>query len=152
MKIRVLLCILAGTMILACGTASVYSMSSAAGKGYVDVDGNGICDNCTNRTICPQDGTGMKRGNNGGVCGTNFVDADDDAICDNRADGTVHPQDGTGRKQGYRGKGTDNQPGENYAERTGSMIEKEASDAPETGKQQGGYGNGKRHGYGKQSG
>lgn len=105
MKKRVLLCVLASTMILACGTASVYATSSESGKGYVDADGNGICDNCTNGTICPQDGTGMKKGANSRTCGTNFVDADEDGICDNRTDGTVHPQDGTGRKQGYRGKG-----------------------------------------------
>ena len=72
MKKRVLLCVLAGAVILSCGTASVYAASSWRGNGnraqsanFIDTDNDGVCDNRTDGGACPQDGTGMRRGNKG---------------------------------------------------------------------------------------
>ena len=117
MKRGALLGILAGIMILIGSTASVYAAPSSTDNGYVDVDGNGICDNRSDSATCPQDGTGMKHGcaDNGQY--PNFVDTDKDGICDNRTDGATCPQDGTGMKHGNKGK--ENR-GEDHAERAGS--------------------------------
>jgi hypothetical protein len=53
------------------------SYGSGAGTGFVDANGDGICDNC---------GTGFVDADGDGICdncGTAFVDADGDGICDN---------------------------------------------------------------------
>lgn len=80
---------------------------------FIDEDGDGVCDNYSNR---PMDGTGYGAKNGGGYGGNgtgmnteapnfvdedgdglndNYADADDDGVCDNFAT-RVRPQDGTG--------------------------------------------------------
>ncbi len=59
------------------------------GPGFVDADGDGICDNY---------GTGYC---GGGGCGTGFVDEDGDGICDNAGQGCG----GYGRGRGCGGGG-----------------------------------------------
>ena len=56
------------------------AMAGARARGFVDADGDSVCDNC---------GTGAGRGN-----GAGFVDADGDGVCDNY---------GTGAGRGFRG-------------------------------------------------
>ena len=72
-------------LVLSIGTASVFAAGNGTARGgyaagFIDADGDGVCDNRA-----------------GGGCG--FVDADGDGVCDNRAGGY-----GTGA-QGRRGRG-----------------------------------------------
>lgn len=116
-------------------TGNPMGANSSAQIAYADEDEDGICDNREDGTICPQDGTGekygqemgSKEGNNGNGYlsaadsndhkGLNYADEDEDGICDNRGNGTICPQDGTGEKYGQEtscekarnsGKGTQN--------------------------------------------
>jgi hypothetical protein len=57
------------------------SYGSGTGTGFVDADGDGVCDNCT---------------------GTGFVDADGDGVCDNA--GNLNAWSGS-RAGGYGGQG-----------------------------------------------
>ena len=62
-------------------------------RGFVDLDGDGICDNCPGGGICLPVGRGRKAGaghagSGKGFAGhagsgKGFVDANDDGICDN---------------------------------------------------------------------
>ncbi len=72
------------------------------GAAFADANGDGICDNCPNGGIRPQDGTGRRAGRNGAGCGAAFADANGDGICDNCPNGGIRPQDGTGRRAGRR--------------------------------------------------
>ncbi len=64
--------LLAAAMVFSVGTTSVSAAGRGMGRNYVDVDGDGVCDNCSvAHGNCP--------GGNGGY----FVDEDGDGICDN---------------------------------------------------------------------
>ncbi len=54
---------LTATLVLSVGIVSAFAVSPMRGAGYVDADGNGVCDNM-------------------GAC-SSFVDEDGDGICDN---------------------------------------------------------------------
>ena len=41
---------------------------AGCGAAFADADGDGICDNCPNGGVCPQDGTGRRAGRR---CGGN---------------------------------------------------------------------------------
>ena len=60
---------------------------AAYGRGYVDADGDGVCDNCQN-------------GGRGQGQGQNWVDADGDGACDNCQNG------GHGQGKGGRFRNT----------------------------------------------
>ena len=78
-------------------------------REYVDVDGDGICDNagngnCGGRYV-DADGDGICDNAGAGYCGNgmgrNFVDTDGDGICDN-AGFCQRAMDGTGTHKGFR--------------------------------------------------
>ena len=82
-------------------------------ENFVDLDGDGVNDNCTGEGDRPQDGTGEKKGGrkgNGPGDGAgpgnpdceNFVDLDGDGVNDNCTGEGDRPQDGTGEKKGGR--------------------------------------------------
>ncbi len=56
---------------------STAQQKSAVCEGFVDADGNGVCDRCDG-AVCASRGSGTCEG---------FVDADGDGVCD-RCDGT----------------------------------------------------------------
>ena len=62
--------------------------------GYMDLDHDGICDNCGAYHFLAGFGYG---------CGYRFVDADGDGICDNYAAGCPAGGRGQGRGRGCRG-------------------------------------------------
>ncbi len=68
--------IVALVLVLALGATCV--MAAEQGRGYVDADNDGVCDN--RREECP---------------GKGYVDADNDGVCDNRQEN--HPSNGQGR-------------------------------------------------------
>lgn len=107
--------LIAAVLILSIGATSAFAASRAAEEnyadpgndgvydynGFIDADGDGICDNNPDGGLCPQDGTGRQaRSAAGSPNGANFIDADGDGICDNNPDGGLCPQDGTGRQAG----------------------------------------------------
>lgn len=76
---------------LVCGTTVIAAQSgrgknsgqkgnSGCGKGYVDEDGDGICDN-KGRFGCGKGRFGCGKGRSG--CGKGYVDEDGDGVCDN---------------------------------------------------------------------
>ena len=62
------------------------NQNNGQGAGFVDEDGDGVCDNR---------GTGLGNGQ-----GAGFVDEDGDGICDNLGQ---RPMDGTGYQRGHQG-------------------------------------------------
>ncbi len=78
---------LAAALVLSLGTVSAHAAPQGRGRnhtdrdrgGFVDTDGDGVCDNC------------------------GFVDADGDGVCDNGQNGGVCPRNGTGFRCGRNG-------------------------------------------------
>jgi hypothetical protein len=77
--------------------ANPMMMGRGQGAGFMDADGNGVCDNFVDADgdgVCDLAGTGRGQGNGpgfvdkdgDGVC-DNFVDADGDGVCDLRGTG-----------------------------------------------------------------
>lgn len=68
----------------------------AAGAGFVDADGDGVCDNRADGSLgrggygfVDADGNGIcDNRENGSYAGAGFVDADGDGVCDNRGEGS----------------------------------------------------------------
>lgn len=92
---------------LSAGQAAVASDAPAqtvAWRGYVDSDGDGVCDNygsgyCGNGAgYVDADGDGVCDNRGSGYCGNGagYVDADGDGVCDNRGTGN-----GAGAHHGY---------------------------------------------------
>ena len=67
--------------------------SNAPGRNFVDANGDGVCDNCA-----ANGGQGPRGPRNGNGGGANFVDADGDGVCDNMGQNASR---GGGR--GFRG-------------------------------------------------
>lgn len=64
---------------------------------YIDVDGNGICDNCTGNYV-DADGDGICDN-----CTGNYVDANGDGVCDNRTSNTCNGnRTGKGSHHGHK--------------------------------------------------
>ena len=98
-KKKILAIVLMGLLVLTLVPAAVfagYGSQQGQGIGYVDANGDGICDNNDGLTNS-QDGAGLQRGHRG-----RFVDNDSDGICDNN-DGLGCSQNGTGSQRGHRG-------------------------------------------------
>lgn len=85
---RIFLGVLTSAVVLSLGATSAFAACHAVRRGpisvdsaicsFVDLDGDGICDNCGIPCQC------------GALCaenGWNYVDADGDGICDHHADG-----------------------------------------------------------------
>lgn len=98
---------LAGVAVNYVGADSEVKPRSADCPNFVDADGDGVNDSCSNGGVRPQDGTGKRqragRGNGGANpdC-PNFIDADGDGINDNCPNDGVRPQDGTGKQKRLR--------------------------------------------------
>lgn len=138
---------------------AVEAASTAAAPacpGYVDADGDGVCDNYATGA-CAQNGhhRGYIDANNDGVCdnyasgacdgpgcgtGAGYVDANNDGICDNYAGGVQGngSNGGNGQSNGY-GQGS----GYVDADGNGTCDNYEAGTCP---------GNGAGHGYGQGAG
>lgn len=59
MRKGILICSLAGTMLLSFGAVRACALPVSEQGNYIDADGDGICDNREDDGIyCPQDGTG----------------------------------------------------------------------------------------------
>lgn len=83
--------------------------------GYLDADGDGVCDTCGATAARSHHGCTRYSDENGdGVCdtcangacqgngsGAGYVDADDDGVCDHRNAGSVTPGSGLGNHHGY---------------------------------------------------
>ncbi len=103
---------------------------STACTGFVDTDGDGICDTCGADNHPHNDcGTNYVDADGDGVCdnygtartghGSCYVDANDDGICDNRGDGTGNGYesgacDGTGNHHGRNAGGNGGHHGSNH--------------------------------------
>ena len=86
-KKKILAIVLMGLLVLTLVPAAVfagYGSQQGQGIGYVDANGDGICDN------------------HGSACG-NYVDANGDGVCDNA--GTVNTGQHGGRGMGHHGGG-----------------------------------------------
>ncbi len=86
-KKKILAIVLMGLLVLTLVPAAVfagYGSQQGQGIGYVDANGDGICDN------------------HGSACG-NYVDANGDGVCDNA--GTVNTGHHGGRGMGHHGGG-----------------------------------------------
>ena len=86
-KKKILAIVLMGLLVLTLVPAAVfagYGSQQGQGIGYVDANGDGICDN------------------HGSACG-NYVDANGDGVCDNA--GTVNTGHHSGRGMGHHGGG-----------------------------------------------
>ena len=91
------------------GIAVNFAMAAAEGgpgnpdcPNFVDLNEDGINDNCTGEGLRPQDGTGEQKGvRKGGGDGTcpNFVDEDGDGINDNCTGDGTRSQDGAGARK-----------------------------------------------------
>ena len=81
---------------------------AAYGRGYVDADGDGVCDNCAGNWVDANgDGicdncVGNCAGNRGSACG-NWADADGDGVCDNYSGAGLNY--GNGVAGGHHGQG-----------------------------------------------
>ncbi len=81
--------LLAAVMVFSVGTTSVSAAGRGMGRNYVDVDGDGVCDNWGVCGYVDEDGDGIcdncsvAHGNCPGGNGGYFVDEDGDGICDN---------------------------------------------------------------------
>ncbi len=85
MKKRIVIFVLVAALIIALGTAGAYAAYN--GRGYVDADGDGVCDNYGSGAGCTQiGGCGGQ-----GAC---YVDADGDGVCDNYGSGAGCTQSG----------------------------------------------------------
>lgn len=104
---KLLAVILAVFLLLAAGTIGVFAARYSAGKGYVDADNNGVCDNI-DESQC----AGYADEDRDGICDNreetckpeqnykkSFVDNDDDGVCDNRGECKGQGK-GCGNKQG----------------------------------------------------
>jgi hypothetical protein len=83
------------------GTAAFAQGPYGSGAGFVDADGDGVCDNCTGTGVPALDGTGFQwgrsaAGTGGYGAGAGFVDADGDGLCDYGGGTGVPVLDGTG--------------------------------------------------------
>ena len=92
-KKKILAIVLMGLLVLTLVPAAVfagYGSQQGQGIGYVDVNGDGVCDNrgagCGNYVDANGDGV---CDNHGTGCG-NYVDANGDGVCDNRGAGGGH--------------------------------------------------------------
>lgn len=99
--------VLATVFVLSVGTTNVFAAGPAAGRNFIDTNGDGVCDYANN--ICKYvdadedgvcDSCGVVHGSCVGKNEKKFVDADGDGICDNKANGR-----GRGWGQGSRGQG-----------------------------------------------
>lgn len=78
---KVCIGILAAVMLLSLGTTSALAAGRGNGRGYVDEDGDGVCDNYNGACgYVDEDGDGVCDNYNG-ACG--YVDEDGDGVCDN---------------------------------------------------------------------
>ena len=75
---KMFLGVLAAVIVLSAGAGTALAAGSACGGGFLDADGDGICDNCGTYHLRSMTGTGR---------GGNFVDADGDGVCDHYAPG-----------------------------------------------------------------
>ena len=106
---KLLAIILSAVLLLSAGTIGAFAVRNGAGKGYVDTDNDGVCDNidaakcvgyidedsdgvCDNREETQKPGQNDNKG---------FVDNDEDGICDNRGESKRQGK-GCGNKQGNR--------------------------------------------------
>ena len=124
-KKKILAIVLMGLLVLTLVPAAVfagYGSQQGQGIGYVDANGDGICDNhgsaCGNYVDANGDGICDNHGsacgnyvdtngdgicdNHGSACG-NYVDANGDGVCDNA--GTVNTGHHSGRGMGHHGGG-----------------------------------------------
>lgn len=116
--------------------------------GFVDADGDGVCDNCNG--LCQ--GSGMNQGagtssNASGTAGSGFVDENNDGVCDNRSDGCAN---GTNASCGYVDADNDGIC-DNYGTNQSHHYGQGNGNAGGAGNGFGngaGQGNGNHHGYG----
>ena len=89
-------------MVVAATTAFAQGPNAGRGAGFVDADGDGVCDTCGGTGVPAQDGSGFQRGNRGGGYGqgAGFVDNDGDGVCDYGSGTGIPARDGTGRQAG----------------------------------------------------
>lgn len=116
---------LAAALVLSQGTVSAHAAPQGRGRnhtdrdrgGFVDTDGDGVCDNRQSSGICPGNGAGRGFGRRNALCAgfvdadgdgvcdnCGFVDADGDGVCDNGQNGGVCPRNGVGFHHGRNGK------------------------------------------------
>ncbi|MDY4515968.1 MAG: hypothetical protein SPD93_05655 [Lachnospiraceae bacterium] len=67
---------------------------------YVDADGNGVCDNRTDKAACPQDGTGEKKGNGHQAQDKEYKDTVNSGVSDDGTFEAENLQDRTGKMNG----------------------------------------------------
>ena len=115
---------------LSAGQAIVASDAPAqtvAWRGYVDADGDGVCDNygsgyCGNGAgYVDADGDGVCDNRGSGYCGNGagYVDADGDGVCDNRGTGNGIGN-GAGAHHGYGSSSAADRPG--YVDADGDGV------------------------------
>lgn len=115
---------------LSAGQAAVASDAPAqtvAWRGYVDADGDGVCDNygsgyCGNGAgYVDADGDGVCDNRGSGYCGNGagYVDADGDGVCDNRGTGNGIGN-GAGAHHGYGSSSAADRPG--YVDADGDGV------------------------------
>ena len=109
--------ILVTAMVLTTGSVTAFARGGRGGRGgcgygYVDADGDGVCDNYTQGKpgygcggYVDKDGDGIcdncGRPVHGNGCGYGYVDADGDGVCDNYTQGK--PGGGRGGRYGQGG-------------------------------------------------
>jgi len=99
------------TLVILVGGTVAFATGSARGRNFIDINGDGVCDDCNNFCqFVDADGDGICDNYGIGRCGigvghgTGYVDADGDGICDNSTAGTT--KNGTGFQRGcFGGKG-----------------------------------------------
>jgi len=72
-----------------CDNAGLYGKGSGNGAGFIDADGDGVCDNKAAGT-----GKGLKRGQGFRGRHANFIDRDGDGVCDNKGKGYTNSTSG----------------------------------------------------------
>ncbi len=108
---KVCIGILAAVMLLSLGTTSALAAGRGNGRGYVDEDGDGVCDNYNGACgyvdedgdgVCDNCGRYPRRSAYRTGYGRFFVDEDGDGVCDYYATGRVGRR---GQGTGCRGRG-----------------------------------------------
>jgi len=105
--------------------ASNQAGTNTVSTSFIDVNGDGVCDNSTN--------SGGKGNGYGKGAKSNFVDADGDGVCDNAGKGQ-------GTKKGFNNKG---QVKPNFVDANGDGVCDNAGTCPGAQKRNGNGSNGK---------